>query len=61
MILRKEGVAMKLYTAKEIAEILQINVFTVLRYIREGKLEHIKVGSQYRITEEQLNKFISKD
>ena len=52
---------MKLYTAKEIAEILQINVFTVLRYIREGKLEHIKVGSQYRITEEQLNKFISKD
>lgn len=51
---------MKLYTAKEIAEILQINVFTVLRYIREGKINHVKVGSQYRITEEQLEKFINQ-
>jgi excisionase family DNA binding protein len=51
---------MKLYTAKEIAEILQINMFTVLRYIREGKLEHIKVGSQYRVTEKQLDKFLKK-
>ena len=51
---------MKLYTTKEIAEILQINVFTVLRYIREGKIEHIKVGSQYRITQEQLDKFINQ-
>lgn len=51
---------MKLYTSKEIADILQINLFTVLRYIREGKLEHVKVGSQYRITEEQLTKFLKK-
>jgi excisionase family DNA binding protein len=49
---------MKLYTTKEIAEILQLSLYTITRYIREGKLETVKVGSQYRITEEQLEKFL---
>lgn len=51
---------MKLYTTKEIADILQVSVFTVFRWIREGKLEHVKIASQYRITQEQLDKFIKR-
>lgn len=51
---------MKVYTAKEVADILQMNIQTVLKYLRENKIEHIKIGSHYRITELQLNKFMTK-
>ncbi len=51
---------MKLYTTKEIADILQVSVFTVFRWIREGKLKHVMVGANYRVTQEQLDEFIKK-
>ena len=47
----------KVYTAKEVADILQIDVQTVLRYLREGKIQHFKIGTNYRITEKQLKEF----
>lgn len=49
---------MKVYTAKEIADIMQMNVQTVLKYLRENKIEHIKIGTNYRVTQEQLDKFM---
>ena len=48
---------MKILTPVEVADILQINVQTVLRYLREGKIQHFKIGNQYRITEKQLEEF----
>lgn len=39
---------MKLYTAKQMAKILQIHVETVYRLGREGKLGRVKVGRSVR-------------
>ena len=39
---------MKLYTANELAEMLQIHPRTVYRLGREGKLKHVKVGRSVR-------------
>ena len=42
---------MKLYTANELAELLQIHPRTVYRLGREGKLKHVKVGRSVRFYE----------
>jgi acetyl-CoA synthetase len=47
-------------TVQEIAKMLKVHEQTVFRWIREGKLESVKIGSNLRITQEQLNKFIEK-
>lgn len=39
---------MKLYTAKEIADILQIHIKTVYRLGREGKIGRVQVGRSVR-------------
>ena len=56
---------MKLLTTKQVAEILQVNVEIVYRYIRAGKLKAFKLGSngnnlhkRWRIKEEDLHSFI---
>ena len=42
---------MKLYTANELAEALQIHPKTVYRLGREGKLELVRVGRSVRFIE----------
>lgn len=50
---------MKLYTMKEVAEILKLNRRTIYRYLKDGKLKATKVGREWRITEPQLLAFIN--
>ena len=47
---------MKLYTANELAEMLQIHPKTVYRLGREGKLELVRVGRSVRFTEPTAGK-----
>ena len=47
----------KLYTPKEVATILKVNIKTIYRYIKSGKLKATKIG-QWRIGEKDLNKLI---
>lgn len=49
-----------LLKAKEVAEILQLNVLTVYEYIRDGRLKAIKFGRSYRVEEKDLEKFIKE-
>ncbi len=49
----------KLYNVDEVAEELQLNKQTVLRFIREKKLKAIKVGRTYRIKEIFLDEFLA--
>ncbi|WP_449245508.1 helix-turn-helix domain-containing protein [Desulfobacca acetoxidans] len=49
---------MKLYTVAEVAEILKVHINTVRRLLKSRKLESIRVGNQYRISEEQLNSYL---
>lgn len=44
----------KVYTPKEVAEVLKVSYRLVLDEIKAGKLKASKVGRGYRITEEQL-------
>lgn len=47
-------------TVQEVAERLKVSENTVRRWIREGELKALKAGKSYRITEEQLQKFLEK-
>jgi len=49
---------MKFYTTQQVAELMQLHLDTVRRYIREGRIETYKFGKAYKISEEQLKKFI---
>lgn len=49
----------KFYTVKEVADTLRIHWQSVLSYIRDGKLEAVKLGKGYRISEKALEKFIT--
>ena len=52
---------MVLYNPQKVAEILDLNYQTVLRYIREGKLKAISIGNGYRIREEDLEEFLDNN
>jgi len=48
----------KVYTPKEVAEVLKVSYRLVLDEIKAGKLKASKVGRGYRITEEQLKRYL---
>ncbi len=48
----------KFYDAEKVAEILDLHVKTVHRYIREGKLRGHKVGKAWRVASHDLSIFM---
>ena len=44
----------KLYTVKEVANILGYNPQTIYNNLRKGKIQAAKFGKEYRFTEEQV-------
>ncbi|MBP3888573.1 MAG: helix-turn-helix domain-containing protein [Cellulosilyticum sp.] len=50
----------KLFTCEEIAERYSVKIITVWDWIRKGKLSAMKVGKQYRITEQDIISFEEK-
>ena len=51
---------MKTYTTRQLSEMLQLNLKTVRKYLNARKIESIRVGNTYRVTEQQLQKFLNK-
>jgi excisionase family DNA binding protein len=49
----------KYYTVQEVADTLQVHWQSVLNYIKSGKLEAVKLGKGYRISEVALQVFIA--
>lgn len=49
----------KLYTLKELEPVLGISKRTLLEYVNNGKLKAIKVGGSWKVSEENLKKFIN--
>lgn len=49
------------YTAKELAQLLQLHHTTVYNLIKEGKIESFKVGSSVRISHDALEKYIKEN
>ena len=56
-----EKTSPRVYTPAEVADILSITEYTVIKWLREGKLKGIKIGRLWRITEDGLNKFLAEE
>lgn len=51
---------LKVYTIEEVVELLHVTRRTVYSYIKEGKLKAVKIGKYWRVTEKNLEDFLSK-
>lgn len=54
-----DGVS-KLYTISDICNLLGVTKVTVYKYIKDGKLEAVKIGRDWKVTQSALNEFINK-
>jgi len=50
----------KFYKPSEVAELLNYNKVTIIRWIHTGKIKAIKIGRDYRIPEEEVQKLLGK-
>lgn len=49
----------QMYTVKEISELMQVHPLTVIRWIKSGKLQGLKVGgskSHWRVSRAELDR-----
>lgn len=50
----------KLLTTEQVADLLQVHPFTVLKYIKAKKLKALKLGRVWRIRESDVEKFLEE-
>ncbi len=50
----------KILTPQQVAQILQVHQFTVLKFIKQGKLKASRLGRVYRIRESDLEGFLEQ-
>ena len=48
-------------TVQQVADDLQLDPETVRRKIRQGELKAYSIGRSYRISDEQVNEFLTKE
>ena len=48
------------YLVSELGNRLRVSDMTIYRYIKAGKISAYKIGKEYRITEQEFNKFLDK-
>lgn len=54
------GGKVKIYTVKEVADMLKMDAETIRRYISAKKIVAYKLGQEWRIKEEDLTEFIER-
>ncbi len=50
-----------LLTPEQVADVLQVHLLTVYSYIRQGKLDAVRLGRNYRIVPNDLAIFIESN
>jgi excisionase family DNA binding protein len=50
----------KILTPDQVAQILQVHPFTVLKFIKQGKLRASRLGRVYRIRQSDVGKFLDE-
>ncbi len=50
----------EILTAEQVAHILQVHPFTVLKFIKQGKLKASKLGRVYRIRKSDVDSFLDE-
>jgi excisionase family DNA binding protein len=48
------------YRAEDLAELLEVNIMTIYRYIKAGRLKAYKIGRDFRIDKNEFNTFLKK-
>ena len=48
------------YKAEDLAEQLEVNIMTIYRYIKAGRLKAYKLGREFRIEKKEFNTFLEK-
>ena len=48
------------YKAEDLAKLLEVNIMTIYRYIKAGRLKAHKIGREFRISKEEFDKFLSR-
>ena len=48
------------YKAEDLAELLEVNIMTIYRYIKAGRLRAYKIGRDFRIGKKDFNAFLKK-
>ena len=52
----------KMYTLKEVAELLRVDIQTVRRWTREDKIKYIKVGERFiRIPGNEVKRLLGEE
>lgn len=47
------------YKAEDLARLLDVNIMTIYRYIKAGRLKAYKIGKEYRIAKTDFNSFLA--
>ena len=55
----EQATVFKLYTLTDLEKILGVTHRTLQTYIRNGRLKGVKIGGKWKITEENLKRFIN--
>jgi excisionase family DNA binding protein len=50
----------RLLTIREVADILRVHPRTAYRLVKDGSLAGIRVGTQWRVTEEALHEYVAR-
>lgn len=48
------------YTAEELAKKLGVNIMTIYRYIKAGKIKAYKFGKEFRVEKSEFESFLKK-
>lgn len=48
------------YRAEDLVELLEVNIMTIYRYIKAGRLKAYKIGRDFRIDKNEFNTFLKK-
>ena len=46
------------YTAQDLADKLGVNIMTIYRYIKAGRLKAHKIGKEFRIAKDEFERFL---
>lgn len=48
------------YKAEDLAKLLKVNIMTIYRYIKSGRLKAYRLGREFRIEKGEFENFLNK-
>jgi len=51
----------RVYSVRELAEILKLSTITIRKEINKGNIKHVLISGSIRITDRELNRILGED